>query len=301
MDKIYDLAIAYPDFQLNQIIDPDQIDLNNSQLVSKINQLIKYINTFTQSTTGGAEITIAELTEFPSAQNVQAALSQIATYTKEKNAEQDGEIETVKQRLSNTESKNVEQNNALLAHETRVKNLELNTYEKSNIDAKFAKHETTAHDDKYYRKNEVYTKQELSPFIKSGDTNIMYEVYTIINPLIVSETGKKTFSYRDNSNNIYTGDVLDDSTQVFDLRKGYVTTGLNRVEITINDTLKRSVASGGLREISETKIGLTSPEGAGAEVTIKYYERIDLQGQYQICVNREEPPFKTNTLWFKVL
>ena len=47
MDKILDLSIAYPDFQLNQIIDPEQIDLNNSQMVAKINNLIQtplYVN-----------------------------------------------------------------------------------------------------------------------------------------------------------------------------------------------------------------------------------------------------------------
>lgn len=332
MDKILGLAISYPDFQLNQIIDPDQVDLNNAQIVDKINKVIEAINTFTQSTTGASNITIVPITEFSSARNVQEALQQIATFVtnnktlidqiltvnttqtqeisalkgratavEQKNTEQDGRLTSLESRTSAVESKNTSQDSKLENHETRVKTLETNTYTKSDVDTKLSAHVNTGHDDKYYRKNEVYTKAEISGYLKGGDTSIVYEVYTIVNPLIVGEDGARTFTYRDNQNNIYTGEVLEDSTQVFNLRQGYITPGLNRIEATINDTLTRSVASGGLREITDKKVGLTSPEGAGTEITLKYYQRIDLQGQHQVFIGKEQPPFITNTLWFKTL
>lgn len=142
MDRLYDLAIAYPDFQLNQIIDPDQIDLNNSQMVSKINQLVGCINTLTQGTTGGSQITIAVLPEFPSAKNVQTALSQIATYCKanntsitqilQKDAAQDGEITSLKQRVASEEGKSTTQEGEIASAKQRLTNSENKNNEQDN-------------------------------------------------------------------------------------------------------------------------------------------------------------------------
>ena len=143
MDKILDLSIAYPDFQLNQIIDPEQIDLNNSQMVAKINNLIQTINTFTQDSTGSSNITIKTLSEFPSAKNVQAALEQIATFAKNnkniidtifsKNTSQDTEITNAKARLTAIETKNVSQDTEIStlkthtsSNTTRIETLEAN-------------------------------------------------------------------------------------------------------------------------------------------------------------------------------
>lgn len=338
MDKIYDLAIAYPDFQLNQIIDPDQIDLNNSQVVAKINQIVKSINTFTQSTTGGAEVTIASLPEFPSAKNVQAALSQIATYCKtnntsiaqimQKDTMQDGEITVLKQRATNIESKNTAQDgeiNALKQKATAIegKNVEqdlrLNNMDgmdvirdakllsldnekatKTEVENKLGNHVATGHDELYYRKNDVFTKKEIAPFIKGGDTNIKYEVYTVDEPFIEGlEGAQPTFTYHDYNNAQYVGTIGGSGEQIFELKQGSIILGLNRIEATINDTLTRSVASGGLIEVDTTHVALSDRYERGTEVTFKYYERLDIQGQYQVYVGDEQPPFTSNTIWIK--
>ena len=110
MDKITTLAISYPDFQLNQIIDPEQMDLNNLQIVNKINNVIKSFNELIQGTSGAGNITIAPIPEFSDAKTVQQALQQIATFVKtldadakrqfaelvQKNSQQDTEIQSIK-------------------------------------------------------------------------------------------------------------------------------------------------------------------------------------------------------------
>ena len=110
MDKLTTLAISYPDFQLNQIIDPEQMDLNNLQIVNKINNIIKSFNELIQGTSGAGNITIAPIPEFSDATTVQQALQQIATFVKtldadakrqfaelvQKNSQQDTEIQSIK-------------------------------------------------------------------------------------------------------------------------------------------------------------------------------------------------------------
>jgi hypothetical protein len=44
----------------------------------------------------------------------------------------------------------------------------------------------------------------------------------------------------------------------------------------------RSAASGGLVEASETSVQLTTPQGIGAEITFKYFERIGITGEHAI-------------------
>lgn len=77
MDKILNLSLAYPDFQLNQVIDPDQIDLNNAQITSKVNEIASKINTLVGENTGASHITVAPLAQFPDKKNVQDTIKAI--------------------------------------------------------------------------------------------------------------------------------------------------------------------------------------------------------------------------------
>lgn len=77
MDKILNLTLSYPDFQLNQVIDPDQVDLNNSQIVAKVNEMGTKLNTLFTGTTGAKNITIEPITQFSDKGNVQDLLSAI--------------------------------------------------------------------------------------------------------------------------------------------------------------------------------------------------------------------------------
>lgn len=129
MDKLTTLAISYPDFQLNQIIDPEQMDLNNIQIVNKINNIIKSFNELIQGTSGAGNITIAPIPEFSDATTVQQALQQIATFVKtldadakrqfaelvQKNSQQDTEIQSIK-------SVNTRQDNRLQSLESTQTN-----------------------------------------------------------------------------------------------------------------------------------------------------------------------------------
>ena len=140
---------------------------------------------------------------------------------------------------------------------------------------------------------DVYSKADLDPFLRGGDTLIKYEVFTIVN----SNLGNGTFSYL-NKNAVTVIGTLDGSgNQVFTLIEGNYLIGQNRINMTINDTLQRSVASGGLLEVDATHIALTSPEGAGAELTIQYFERIGIVGTGLIVQGTVKPP--SEFFWYK--
>lgn len=53
------LTLSYPDFQLHNIIDPDQIDMNNADIKQKVDEIIDMINAMTS----GAPIESSNLTQ----------------------------------------------------------------------------------------------------------------------------------------------------------------------------------------------------------------------------------------------
>lgn len=78
MDKILNLTLSYPDFQLNQVIDPDQVDLNNAQVVSKVNEISTKLNTLFTGTTGAQNITIEPIQNIDATEkNVQKVIETI--------------------------------------------------------------------------------------------------------------------------------------------------------------------------------------------------------------------------------
>ena len=150
---------------------------------------------------------------------------------------------------------------------------------------------STDHDYRYY------TKEDLIPWLRAGDTYIREEVFTIVS----SNLGDGTFTYM-LGENLITGALNETGGQVFNLTQGVYDEGQNRLEVIINDTLRRSVASGGIEEISPTSFMLTSPEGDGAEVTAKYYERLGVAAEYNIKLSEAKPPQNNGkTMWFKVI
>lgn len=145
------------------------------------------------------------------------------------------------------------------------------------------------HDSRYY------TKEELTPYLRGGDTIIHEETFTIVN----ENNGDGTFTYTDGVEE-FLGDLTEDGYQIFTLLKGTYQKGMNRVEVMVDDTLRRSVASGGLIEISENKVALTSPEEVGTEISFKYYERIGVAVEYNINLGETKPVRGSgNTMWFE--
>ena len=156
-----------------------------------------------------------------------------------------------------------------------------------------AQHKTSSdHDSRYY------TKDQITYYLGFGDTSVGVEVFTIVS----SNNGDGTFTYNNGTTDIV-GQLTAEGYQIFTLANGTYDLGQNRVEAYVNDTLHRSAASGGLVEIAPDKVALTQPEGAGAEITIKYYERISLGGEQSIVLSTIQPQRTANRsiLWFKLL
>lgn len=154
----------------------------------------------------------------------------------------------------------------------------------------------------------VYTKTELDPYLSGGDTVIKEEIFTIVS----SDNGDQTFTYSNSDSENVIGTLTAEGYQVFTLEDGTYALDSNHIEILIGDTLRRSKKSGGLIEIDDTHVALTVPEGNGAEITIKYFERIGLMGEHAITheeggadtisglvqVGGTQP---TKSIWFKFI
>jgi hypothetical protein len=145
------------------------------------------------------------------------------------------------------------------------------------------------HDERYY------TKPELDRYLQGGDTVIHIEVFEIVS----GNLGNGTFSYKDSDGVVHIQPLAEDGSQYFTLQKGRYTLGENRIEAIINDTLIRSVASGGLTEIDSSNIRLNDPQGAGAEITFKYFERIGFAPNNGIVVSETNPG--ANMIWYQVV
>lgn len=143
--------------------------------------------------------------------------------------------------------------------------------------------------------SDVYTKTQLEPYLRGGDTVIRREVFVIVS----SNNGDGTFTYKDVNDIEHIGELGAIGEQIFALQKGSYSLGEERIEATVNDTLQRSVTSGGLQEIDSTHVALTMPEGNGAEITIKYFESIGVTGLGLIQRSATEPPI--DVYWFKVV
>jgi hypothetical protein len=145
------------------------------------------------------------------------------------------------------------------------------------------------HDERYY------TKPELDRYLQGGDTVIKVEVFEIVS----GNLGDGTFSYKDSTGTIQIGSLDALGNQQFSLQKGSYEPGQNRIEAIINDTLVRSVVSGGLTELTNTTVQLNDPQAAGAEITFKYFERIGFAPTNGIVVSKTNPG--GNMLWCQVV
>lgn len=168
-------------------------------------------------------------------------------------------------------------------------------YTETEINAFLAALATKAENALKADKTEVYTKTEIHQYLQGGDTIIRREVFTII----TSDNGDGTFTYKDNSDVEHIGELGPNGEQIFTLQKGAYLLGEERIEAVINDTLERSVTSGGLQEVDQTHVALTIPEGAGAEITIKYFERIALVGLGLVNIGPTKPGVQS--IWFEVV
>lgn len=117
------------------------------------------------------------------------------------------------------------------------------------------------------------------------DTKLVTEVYTIKNP----DEGDGHFSCTNTDGDIRHYTLTKDG-YIFELEKGSYQMGRNQMTIIIDDCLHRSEESGGISELSETKVLLKDKLVAGQEVTIMYSNVVRIGNPYpRIFINDNEP------------
>ena len=288
------LEISYPNFVLGSIISPDEANQNNFDLQTKINGIVTDHNLVEEEVID-LGIRKADITLLNSTVGELAGAGRT--------------VETVRQNALNFSThKTSGDHDSIYYNKTLLNGGQLDSryYTEAEIDSKLgligtgssstnlslANHKVSKdHDVRYY------TKEELIPWLRGGDTIIKEETYIIIEPNI----NGTLFSYS-YEGNIYEGYLSEDGGMIFDLKTGFYEINQHRVDVTIDDVLRRSVASGGLVELTQTSILLTYPEDAGTEITVKYFERLGLVAEYNIKMSVEKPPASGGkNMWFKII
>lgn len=127
------------------------------------------------------------------------------------------------------------------------------------------------------------------------DTKLVTEVYTIISP----DEGDGNFSCENEDGETRHYPLTDDGYPVFYLEKGSYQMLRNQVSITIDDCLLRTLASGGIEELSETRVQLNEQVKAGQKITIQYSNLVRVGNPYpRVFINDEEPDVaEVGDLW----
>ena len=290
--------ISYPNFVLGAIIDPVEANQNNNDIVNKINEFVDVINA------NEVEVGLKAYKTYVDTQDAGLAGVGRTTQTIKGNFDNLVTHKTSSDHDSRYYTKtelNAGQLDSRYYTETELNNGQLDNryYTETELN-------NGQLDNRYYTETELnngqlntlyYTKTDLIPYLTGGDTLIHEEVFTIVS----ADNLDGTFTYTSNGIDNIVGTLGGSGEQIFELVEGNYTPGFNRVEAIVNDTLRRSVVSGGLIEVDGTHIGLTSPEGVGAEITIRYYERIGAAGEYNIRLTATQPPqLDGRTIWFQI-
>ena len=103
----------------------------------------------------------------------------------------------------------------------------------------------------------------------------------------------KTFSYETEAGDTRHSVIDDNKGFIFVLEVGSYQPGRNQIDVTIDDVLARSKASGGLIEISEIKFGIKDSLVVGQEVTAKYSCVLRIGSPYpRFFLSIDEPEVK---------
>ena len=125
----------------------------------------------------------------------------------------------------------------------------------------------------------------------SKDSIVHYEVFTITE----IDFPNKTFRYK-NENGDYRNSIIlyDVNTKlkeyVFNVEKGDYMPGRNLLKALFNDTLVRSRASGGLREINNRVFSIYDELKVGDEITAIYVHKINIGNPYPRVFIGAKPP-----------
>ena len=123
------------------------------------------------------------------------------------------------------------------------------------------------------------------------DTRVICEVFTIKE----IDTDNNTFIYtnEDGANRHSTflhDDVTNQNTFLFKVDKGDYQRGRNLLSATLNDALKRTVASGGLIEYTNRDFGIIENLKVNDEITVTYAHKLNIGNPYPRIFIGSTPP-----------
>ena len=129
----------------------------------------------------------------------------------------------------------------------------------------------------------------------SKDTQYEIEVFTVTN----TDNGDGNFIYTNADGEQRYKPVLENGNKfIFELEKGTYFPGRNHLEVTIDDVLVRTVMSGGIEEIDESRFAVCEPLEVGQEISVRYVKWTKIGNPYpRIFLNAEEPDAENGDVW----
>lgn len=129
----------------------------------------------------------------------------------------------------------------------------------------------------------------------SKDTQYDVEVFTVTSV----DNGDGNFIYTNAKGEQRYKPVLDNGTKfTFELENGTYFPGRNHLEVTIDDVLTRTVMSGGIEEINESRFAVCEPLEVGQEISVRYVKWTKIGNPYpRIFLNKEEPAAENGDIW----
>lgn len=115
----------------------------------------------------------------------------------------------------------------------------------------------------------------------SYGTKIREEVFRI------EKIEQNSFQYSSTTTDEISTGEYDGIYLEFKLNKGRYRPGTNAIEAIIQDTIRRSSASGGLVEVSNARVKVLK-EPVGTEITIRYFETVANSGVPNIYVSKDD-------------
>ena len=129
----------------------------------------------------------------------------------------------------------------------------------------------------------------------SKDTQYNIEVFTVTK----TDNGNGNFVYTNAKGEQRYKPVLDNGNKfTFELEDGTYMPGRNHLEVTIDDVLVRTVMSGGIEEINESRFAVCEPLEVGQEISVRYVKWTKIGNPYpRIFLNKEEPDAENGDIW----
>jgi len=277
-------TLPYPDFVVNEILDPQEFDDNNATLVNAINEIIAKLNVITDSITdagsGADNVALTAIDAFTST-TVQGIIEELNTQIKSvvdsaSGADYVGATEIAG--VTGTTVQTILENLKTLLDSAEGEGRTTESI-KGNAD-NLAEHAVSIDNPHGVTAEQIgaYTQLELQG---AGTAQVNWENISNVPNLTTTgfneeifvvksiDTDAGTFTYQDGDENLFTGTIDDSGRYIFEVSESY-SLALNQMTAYIDDALYCSVTSGGLYEVDNTHVALTNAPEIDSEITIRY-------------------------------